>query len=84
MFGLCISRGTEALQPGAAQRGDHRPKLHPWRRPGHFLEDLDQSRNRDGSLHWETTVPRTCGPVQEQQPDVGGERTVLQMFCSVY
>lgn len=55
------------------------------RRTRDFLQDLDQSRNRDGSIYRPPGLTGTRGPVQEQQPDVGGEaRPGSVRFCPVW
>lgn len=54
----------------------------PRRRSGHFLQNLDQSGDRDGSVHRTPGVTWTHRPVQEQQPDVGGEATfTFRLLC---
>lgn len=68
----CGHRGAEAVQPGAAGRGDHRTELHPRRGPRHLLQDVDQSGHGDGPLYWPSHRPRARGHLQEQQSHVGG------------
>lgn len=68
-------RGAEAVQPGAAVGSDHRPELHPRGRARHLLQDLDQGWHRDGTVHGQGHLAGACGPVQEQQPHVGGNDT---------
>lgn len=65
-------RGAEAVQPGAAVGSDHRPEFHPRGRARHLLQNLDQGRYRDGTVHGQGHLAGARGPVQEQQPHVGG------------
>lgn len=46
--------------------------LFRWRF-GDFFKDLDQSRDRNGSVHGSPDLGWSHRPVQEQQPDVGGK-----------
>lgn len=86
LCGFFTFRGSEVVQLGATQWGDHCSELHPWGRPGHFLQDVDQSRNWDGSIHWPSPLSPARGPAQEQQPHVGGEMlpSALNSFINTY